>query len=306
MITEEHIEGCVSNGGPFTSTSPGDVRGDGDMKIDWQIYSPIKREVVAHVSTSASVRLDTAVAGGAQRLILDAFNGNVRELASNADFRAAVSTSKALTKGFVLPGQQSKIVLAGSLKTAKRQIADAVGSVVTILTGAGSGSGFLVSDGRLCPDQCPCRGGRKECPRTLVGRPRNPCQGRTRRHEARRRRHQNQSARPYSACSQTWIRGARSARLCHRLSRGQEIRKHRQQWRHFGNRVFDGLRYIQSDVTVSHGSSGGPLLDENGAVIGLTDLGFPNAGPTGEQGPAGLNLFMPIGDVIDFLSLEQH
>jgi hypothetical protein len=40
-------------------------------------------------------------------------------------------------------------------------------------------------------------------------------------------------------------------------------------------------------------------------VIGLTDLGFSNAGPTGQQEQAGLNLFTPIGDAMDFLSLEQ-
>jgi serine protease Do len=66
------------------------------------------------------------------------------------------------------------------------------------------------------------------------------------------------------------------------------------------DRVFNGLRYIQSDTTVSHGSSGGPLLDETGSVIGLTDLGIEN------DGPAGLNLFIPIGDAMDFLSLERQ
>lgn len=66
------------------------------------------------------------------------------------------------------------------------------------------------------------------------------------------------------------------------------------------DRVFDGLRYIQSDTVVSPGSSGGPLLDETGSVIGLTDLGVQN------NGPAGLNLFTPIGDAMDFLALEQH
>ncbi len=64
--------------------------------------------------------------------------------------------------------------------------------------------------------------------------------------------------------------------------------------------MFDGLRYIQSDTVVSPGSSGGPLLDETGSVIGLTDLGIQN------NGPAGLNLFTPIGDAMDFLALEQH
>jgi len=67
-----------------------------------------------------------------------------------------------------------------------------------------------------------------------------------------------------------------------------------------GSRIIDGLRYIQSDTSVTHGSSGGALLDENGSVIGLTDLGIEKDGPTG------INLFIPIGDAMDFLSLEQH
>ncbi len=306
VITEEHIEGCVSNGGPFTSTSPGDVRGDGDMKIDWQIYSPIKREVLAHVSTSASVRLDTAVAGGAQRLILDAFNGNVRELASNADFRAAVSTSKALTKGFVLPGQQSKIVLAGSLKIAKRQIADATGSVVTILTGAGSGSGFLVStdgyvltDAHVVGDEKNVRVRWSDGLETLatverVSMKRDVAVIKT---NARDRTPLALRRGSVALGQRVYAIGSPGGKKFESTVSSGVIS---------ADRVFDGLRYIQSDVTVSHGSSGGPLLDENGAVIGLTDLGFPNAGPTGEQGPAGLNLFTPIGDAMDFLNLEKN
>jgi S1-C subfamily serine protease len=63
-------------------------------------------------------------------------------------------------------------------------------------------------------------------------------------------------------------------------------------------RVMEGMRYIQSDVATTHGSSGGALLDENGAMIGITVSGVDRA--------QGLNFFIPIGDVMDFLSLEQQ
>jgi hypothetical protein len=43
--------------------------------------------------------------------------------------------------------------------------------------------------------------------------------------------------------------------------------------------------------------SGGALLDENGAMIGITVSGVERA--------SGLHFFIPIGDVMDFLSLEQ-
>ena len=306
VITDERVDGCISKGGPFTSTSRGDVRGDSAMKIDWQIYSPIKKQVVAHISTSASARLENSVPGGEQRLITESFASNVRELASTADFRAAMSAPKALTKGFVMPGQQSKIVLAGSLKIPKRQIADATGSVVTILTGSGSGSGFLVStngyvltDAHVVGDEKNVRIRWSDGLETLATVERvaekrdvailktNP---RDRAPLALRRG-------PVTLGQRVYAIGSPGGKKFESTVSSGVIS---------ADRVFDGLRYIQSDTTVSHGSSGGPLLDENGAVIGLTDLGIPNTGPTGEEGPAGLNLFTPIGDAMAFLSLEQQ
>src|SRR6202012_1808288 len=57
VITDERIDDCVSHGGLLTNTDPGDVKGTSSMKIDWQIYSPIKKQVVAHVSTSGTAHL---------------------------------------------------------------------------------------------------------------------------------------------------------------------------------------------------------------------------------------------------------
>lgn len=65
------------------------------------------------------------------------------------------------------------------------------------------------------------------------------------------------------------------------------------------NRVFDGLSFIQSDVLVNHGNSGGPLLDKNANVVGLTESGQEINGV-----PAGLNLFIPLRDPLEFLALK--
>jgi serine protease Do len=67
------------------------------------------------------------------------------------------------------------------------------------------------------------------------------------------------------------------------------------------NRIRDGFSYIQSDVTVNHGNSGGPLLNDKGEVLGLTEMGLaPN------DTPVGLNFFTPISDALAFLSLEPR
>jgi S1-C subfamily serine protease len=49
---------------------------------------------------------------------------------------------------------------------------------------------------------------------------------------------------------------------------------------------------------VNHGSSGGPLLDEKGQVIGLTVSGRQENGSS-----VGLNFFIPIDDALKALAL---
>ncbi len=63
------------------------------------------------------------------------------------------------------------------------------------------------------------------------------------------------------------------------------------------SRVFNGYNFIQSDVAVTHGNSGGPIVDAKGQVVGLTDLGI--------DGAPMLNLFIPIGEALGFLGLQM-
>lgn len=58
--------------------------------------------------------------------------------------------------------------------------------------------------------------------------------------------------------------------------------------------------YIQGDVGTHGGSSGGPLIDAQGNLIGLTVSGYD---PTGLQMDSGLNNFIPIGEALDALDI---
>jgi S1-C subfamily serine protease len=297
VITDEHLDACVMASQTFFAEK-GASRGSASLTVDWQIYSRLKKQVVAHVSTTGTAKLEHATAGGTQQLVLMAFADNVRQLAQNADFRAAMNAPKAFTAGFQMPDQQSPIALEGSLKAGPRKIADATGSVVTVMNDIGSGSGVLVStDGYILTDA------------HVVG---DDKQARIRWSDgietlgevvrvSKKRDVAILKTNPRDRTPLALKRGA--------LTPGQRVYaigspldKKFQSTVSSGvisaDRVFDGLRYIQSDTVVSPGSSGGPLLDENGAVLGLTDLGVQN------NGPAGLNLFTPIGDAMDFLALE--
>jgi serine protease Do len=299
VVTDAHIVACMSSGGMLSPGNLGDARGDGFMKIDWQVYSPLKKQVVAHVSTSGAVKLDKTVPGGVARLITDSFAGNVRELASNAGFRAAVSTSKVSANDILLPGQNSKIVLPGSLKAAKRPIADTAGSVVTILTGSGSGSGDLVSaDGYILTnahvvgDEKQVRVRWSDGIETVaevvrVAKDRDIALIKT---SSRDREPLPIKRGPVSPGQRVYAIGS---------PLGKEYQGTVSSGIVSATRTLEGLRYIQSDVSITHGSSGGALLDENGSVIGIAVSGIERGGPLG------LNFFIPIGDAMDFLNLEQ-
>ena len=64
-------------------------------------------------------------------------------------------------------------------------------------------------------------------------------------------------------------------------------------------RVIDGQAYIQSDVAITHGNSGGPLLDENGAVVGLSVLICEPGGV-----PQNINVCVPIEEALKALAIR--
>jgi S1-C subfamily serine protease len=296
VITDMQIDGCMSRGSLFTSR--GDIRGNSVMKVDWQVYSPISKQVVARLSTSATAKLEHSVPGGVQRLVSESFAANVDQLASNMDFRAALSAPRALAKGFVMPGQQSKIILAGSLKAAKRPVADAVASVATILTSSGSGSadlvsndGYMLTNAHVVGDEKQVRVRWSDGIETVaevvrVAKDRDVALIKT----------NPRDREPLPIKRGPVTPGARVYAIGSPL--GKEYQGTLSSGIISATRVMEGMRYIQSDVAVTHGSSGGALLDENGAMIGITVSGIDRA--------PGLNFFIPIGDVMDFLSLEQQ
>jgi S1-C subfamily serine protease len=59
-----------------------------------------------------------------------------------------------------------------------------------------------------------------------------------------------------------------------------------------------GYNWIQSDAVVSPGNSGGPLIDQNGSIVGIATAGYQAVGSQ-----VGLNLFIPKADALAFSKL---
>jgi serine protease Do len=229
-----------------------------------------------------------------------AFKENLHELMENPDVHAALNAPSPFTAGFQKPGQQSRIALAGSLKAGPHKIADATGSVVTILASTGTGSGFLVStDGYVLTDAHVVgddKNVRVRWPDGLEGlatvervsKKRDVAILKT---NPRDRAPLALKRGPVTPTQRVYVIGSPNGKDFEGTVSSGIIS---------ADRTIDGLRYIQSDAAMSPGSSGGPLLDETGAVIGLSEMHYFNQGQV-----ASLNMFTPIGDAMDFLALEQ-
>jgi serine protease Do len=212
-------------------------------------------------------------------------------------FRTALEAAPTVAAGAVTPQTLTAISLPGALTARGRSVGDAIGSVVLISAGQAEGSGFLVSsDGLLLTDQHVVGAARYVKVRWSDGfeglgevvrsdRVRDVALVKT---DPRGRPPIRLRRDPMQPGDTVFAIGAPLGdRFQGTVTRGVVS----------AYRTFEGESFIQSDVSVNPGSSGGPLLDEAGEAVGLTESRYQVAGA-----PTGINLFVPVGDALDFLN----
>jgi S1-C subfamily serine protease len=269
------------------------------MTIEWQLYSRLQKQVLATVRTRADYQLDEAVSGGGNVLAAKAFELNVRQLAVAPEIRAVLAGRPLAENEKIEPTPESPISLAGALSAQPRGVQDSVGSVVLVRRGAGFGSGFLISrDGYILTaahvvDEA-----------TTV-----------RIRWADRTETEAQVVRVSKGRDVALLKADSHGRAPLAMFRGvvapsttvyaigapldQDLQGSVTRGVVSAVRVLHGYSYVQSDVSISPGNSGGPLIDEQGRVVGLAVLGARI-----QNAPQGVNLFVPTNDAIAFLSLE--
>jgi S1-C subfamily serine protease len=253
--------------------------------------------VVAADITSGFNAPSKGIDGEPSLMINDAFRDNVRRLIDFTDFRRAVA-APAQAAGPSTPPPSSLATLGLVAAKPKPGIAQASLSVALVIVPGGSGSGFLVSDDGLMITNHHVVGAAK------VVRLRWPDGGETV-GEVLRSDPQRDVAlirtqpggRPALGLRHTPVQQGETvfaigsplgAEFQNTMSKGivSALRNHQ------------GSNYIQSDVMVNHGSSGGPLLDETGRVIGLTA-----SGQMVNEAPVGINFFIPIDEALKTLNV---
>lgn len=273
------------------------IKGVVRMDVEWQVYSRLESRVVAKINTAGGAEEDKPVDGEATLLVNEALDQNIKALLSSKEFVAAVSgTSSSVPQAGPVNSKFPLLSVAGGREPLA--VPDSVGSVVAIFTPEGFGSGWIVGDGYLLTDRHVAGEGAKVKIRWSDGL---ETAGEVVRSDMRRDVSLIQTdtrGRPALAVRTAAIQPGDtvfaigtplSPELQNTVTRGVVS----------AIRTIDGLMFVQSDVTVNHGNSGGPLLDEKGRVVGLAVLALqPNGAPTG------VNLFIPIRDALDFLSLS--
>jgi S1-C subfamily serine protease len=274
-------------------------RGTVAAGFEWQIYSHKERKIVARIPTDGVFALRKDVASWEQQLAVGVLSINVRKFLASPEFRDRFVGSQPIETRTVSTGRPTTTMKYVNRGDGPGSVSDAVGGVVALITDDGHGSGFLIDESGMVITN-----------RHVVGKEKYikvrwpdgiETLGEVVRSDTKRD----------VALVKTDPRGRKPLKLATGapglgedvFAIGTPLDEQFQSTVTRGivsaNRTFDGLSYIQSDVTINPGNSGGPLLDKAGRVLGVTVAGIQLDGAM-----RGLNLFIPIRDALDFLMLQ--
>jgi S1-C subfamily serine protease len=280
------------------------TEGDGEalVRVDWQVYSRRTRQVELKVSTEGSTQRIQIRDTGPAEPIIQAFGRAVRNLLAEQTFVDLVAPPNEPTTTTHWPPLAielaSTAVAAGPVEAV---IDRARSSVMTIFAGSGHGSGFLISrDGYVLTNQHVVGDARTVNVKFLTGR--EVVGEVVRTHRTRDVALVKLAQDVYASLPLATSADVRPGTevfaigtpLAERM--GQSVTRGVVS----GFREEYGERFIQSDVTVHPGNSGGPLLTSDGRVVGIAAQGLSTAGV-----PLGINLFVPIEEALADLAIER-
>jgi S1-C subfamily serine protease len=280
------------------------VKGEAYMKVDWQIYSRLDRKVVYQVTTEGVAKRTSATSGGGTDLFLDAFAQATSNLLGDQAFHDLVTAkmdaaAKSTTASFTQTSIISPTNYSGAISSHIDQI---IPNVVTVFANDGHGSGFFLDNkGHLLTNEHVVRTAEKVTIRFANGTEQvaKVIVTDARRDVALLSLDQAttpglpiRSTSPIVSDKVYAMGSPLDADLQSTLTAGivGAFRK------------MDGYDFIQSDVNIRPGNSGGPLLDAAGNVIGISDLARLD---DQNGGQAGLNFFIPIIDALKALNITQ-
>ena len=277
-------------------------KGEGEMKVEWQIFSRLDRKVVYKTETTGTGVVASTIPDAFSEIFLTAFANATRGLLANSEFHQLVTTQHQFeveadpsTPIVTFVGaSQSETVISADPNKVRR-------NVVTIFAGGGHGSGFFIdASGHLLTNEHVV--GEAEFVKVQLATGREIL-GEVLAKNSRRDVALVQTERigvPGLPIRETDLPiGSEVYALGSPLEPTLDLTITRGIVSAY--RFEDGMSWIQSDVNILPGNSGGPLVDVNGNVTGISTKGYVYRGSF-----AGLNFFVPIREALRVLNLQPR
>jgi S1-C subfamily serine protease len=277
-----------------------DAKGEAYMKINWQVYSRIDRKVVHEVTTEGSYKTTETTPDKGAIIWQNAFATAARNLLSDKGFYDLVVGTPITTNETVLDKVAIRKIALFTTPVVEH-INDVRMGVATVFAGNGHGSGFFITtNGFLLTNYHVVREAKFVKVKLATGREilGEVLRSNSKRDVALIKVEEGQMAplpildKDISIGEDVYAIGSPlDETLQSTISKGI-ISSYRN---------IDENKYLQSDVNILPGNSGGPLIDNKGNVVGITASALTFSGA-----PSGLNFFIPIKEALLALQMEQN
>ena len=273
-------------------------KGEAFIKVDWQIYSKLDRAIVHSVTTEGAFKASSATTGGSDVIILNAFAQAARNLLADDKFRNIVFRGGETVKETTFKNAGTIVITPGKSQKLTSKIEDWKDGIATVYAGRGHGSGFVIGENLIMTNHHVIGesntvtvkfGSGFEVKGDVIAynSARDVAVVKI---QAALPRHFNMVREVPIVGSEIYAVGSPlSDQFSGTVSKGIVS----------GIRNEAGKSFIQSDVNVRPGSSGGPLVTKDGNVVGITVSGLQING-AGQ----GVNFFIPIADALDSMGIK--
>ena len=267
------------------------------VKVEWEIYGAIDRQVVYKVETEGYfIETNKDLNGSPTDFGALAVSQAARNFLADSSVHQ-ILTGKTVSKE---EASYESLKLNSSNLASKKSLEEAQNGVVTVFTVTGHGSGFVIDDsGYILTNRHVVQDAKQVVVKLASG---EEIKGDVLRRNKKRdvaliKIDLPETAKALSiqtnqapVGSEVLVVGTPlMEKLSNSVTKGV-VSAYREK---------DGLNWIQSDVTVMPGSSGGPMLDKDHQVIGITVSGIR----VNDQS-TGINFFIPIQEALEVLALQ--
>lgn len=272
-------------------------KGEAYLKVDWQIYSKLDRSVVHTVATEGSASSSDSVGGGDSLVVLNAFSQATRNLLADEKFRQIVSRGGETIKETSYKSGETIVISNDSRKSLGSSPEAWPQAVVTVFAGNGHGSGFVISDDLILTNHHVVGESNSVTVKfnnglQIIGKVVASNSGRdvalVRVNATLPTYFKVMRTKPAVGTEVYALGSPLDEKLHSTLTRGIVS----------GIREENNKTFIQSDVNIRPGNSGGPLVDKRGNVVGIAVSGLVINNVS-----QGINFFIPIDDALKILGV---